>query len=153
MQPNFCSPLQFLQRTDALASVLACNLNDLPEKIGISERSLYGYRVGKYPVTAKALRKLEASERAAGIRPSSDENAESSRDVKDHGIGESAHSLREESPRYRAKADEVATAQRQKPPRTIAADPALQGVLERIAAALESLVEMRENSKVKDPKV
>ena len=67
MQDIFCSPLQFLQRTDALASVLGCYLRDLPAKIGISERSMFGYRAGKYPVTAKALRKLEAAEQAAGI--------------------------------------------------------------------------------------
>jgi hypothetical protein len=38
MQPNFCSPSQFLQRTDDLASALGCNLKELPEKMGISER-------------------------------------------------------------------------------------------------------------------
>jgi hypothetical protein len=67
MQDFFCSPSQFLQRTDALASALDCYLRDLPAKIGISERSMFGYRAGKYPVTAKALRKLEAAERAAGV--------------------------------------------------------------------------------------
>lgn len=59
--------MQFLQRTDDLAARLGCRLLDLPEKIGISERSLFGYRSGKNPVTAKALRKLQAAERAAGI--------------------------------------------------------------------------------------
>ena len=59
--------MQFLQRTDDLAALLGCYLRDLPAKIGISERSMFGYRAGKYPVTAKALRKLEAAERAAGI--------------------------------------------------------------------------------------
>lgn len=44
-------------------------LRDLPEKIGISERSMFGYRKGEYPVTAKALQKLEAAERLAGITP------------------------------------------------------------------------------------
>jgi hypothetical protein len=98
MQYNFCSPLQFLQRTDALASVLACNLNDLPAKIGISERSLYGYRAGKYPVTAKALRKLAAAEKAAGMHRQRNENTQSSADPKDQGIGESACVVRDDSP-------------------------------------------------------
>lgn len=69
MQETICSSLQFLQRTDALASVLKCYLRDLPAKIGISERAMFGYRAGKYPVTAKALRKLQAAESAAGISP------------------------------------------------------------------------------------
>ena len=58
--------MQFLQRTDELAVRLGCRLLDLPVKIGISERSMFGYRSGKNPVTAKALRKLEAAELAAG---------------------------------------------------------------------------------------
>jgi hypothetical protein len=69
VQDHFCSPMQFLQRTDDLAARLGCYLRDLPAKIGISERSMFGYRAGKYPVTAKALRKLEAAERLAGISP------------------------------------------------------------------------------------
>jgi len=75
MQDKFCSSLQFLQRTDDLAHHLGCYLRDLPDKIGISERSMFGYRAGKYPVTAKALRKLESAERSAGIhsvKPPSD---------------------------------------------------------------------------------
>jgi len=70
MQDRICSPLQFLQRTDALALARSCLLKDLPEIIGISERSLFGYRAGKYPVTAKALRKLQAAEAATGISAS-----------------------------------------------------------------------------------
>ena len=69
MQDKFCSSLQFLQRTDNLTARLNCYLRDLPAKIGISERSMFGYRAGKYPVTAKALRKLEQAERDAGIVP------------------------------------------------------------------------------------
>jgi hypothetical protein len=103
MQYNFCSPLQFLQRTDALASVLACNLNDLPAKIGISERSLYGYRAGKYPVTAKALRKLAAAEKAAGMHMQRKENTQSSANLKDSDIGDSAHAVRENPAIYRMK--------------------------------------------------
>ena len=85
MQDKFCSSLQFLQRTDDLTARLNCYLRDLPAKIGISERSMFGYRAGKYPVTAKALRKLEAAERAAGI-PSEEvapknDSAESSVDL------------------------------------------------------------------------
>lgn len=68
MQENICSSLQFSQRTDALASALGCRLVDLAGKIGISERSLFGYRKGDYPVTAKALRKLQSAEWDAGVR-------------------------------------------------------------------------------------
>ena len=67
MQEDICSSLQFLQRTDALAAALNCRILDLPTEIGISERSLFGYRAGKYPVTAKALRKLQAAEERAGL--------------------------------------------------------------------------------------
>lgn len=143
MQHNFCSPLQFLQRTDALASVLACNLNDLPEKIGISERSLYGYRVGKYPVTAKALRKLEIAERTAGILAAIAENAESSANPKDPGIGIPAYAerddsttLREEHPLFTAKRgpDDLLSVLRR-----------IANAQESIAAALEKLVETEQN--------
>lgn len=87
MQEQFCSFRIFSQRTDALASALGLNLNELPEKIGISQRSLYGYRSGKYPVTAKALRKLREAEATAGIIPSATDcensNAESSPNLKE----------------------------------------------------------------------
>ena len=35
----------------------------------------YGYRSGKYPISAKVLRKLEAAEKAAGIGPKEDSPA------------------------------------------------------------------------------
>lgn len=95
MQEIICSPLQFSQRTDALASLLGCYLKDLPAKIGISERALFGYRTGRYPVTAKALRKLQAAEDAAGIRGEVPEMP--------------AAMLREESPEYRVRQPEEPT--------------------------------------------
>jgi SOS-response transcriptional repressor LexA len=69
MQEVFCTPTHFSQRTDFLATALCVFLRDLPGIIGISPRSMFGYRSGKYPVTAKALRKLEAAEQSAGIDP------------------------------------------------------------------------------------
>ena len=83
MQDIFCSSSHFSQRTDFLAESLGVFLRELPEKIGISERSLFGYRSGKYPVTAKALRKLQAAERAAGIGNPAIPNAESEAKVND----------------------------------------------------------------------
>lgn len=50
-----------------MAEELNVLLKELPSIIGISERMFYGYRSGKYPITEKAWRKLEASEREAGI--------------------------------------------------------------------------------------
>jgi hypothetical protein len=42
-------------------------LADLPLKIGVSPSMMHAYRSGKYPISPKAWRKLEAAERAAGI--------------------------------------------------------------------------------------
>ena len=43
------------------------NLSDLPEKIGVSASMFHAYRGGKYPISPKAWRKLEAAEQAAGV--------------------------------------------------------------------------------------
>lgn len=67
VQDNFRSQSHFSQRTEELAARLGVLLRDLPAQLGFSPRMLYGYRSGKYPITAKAWRKLEAAERAAGI--------------------------------------------------------------------------------------
>lgn len=57
----------FLRRTDDLAVRLGKKTEDLPELLGISRASLFGYRSGKRNITGKAWSKLEAAERAAGI--------------------------------------------------------------------------------------
>jgi hypothetical protein len=67
MQEKFRSFRNFLSRTDDLAANLGVKMREIPAKMGISERMLYGYRSGKYPVTAKAWAALERAERSAGI--------------------------------------------------------------------------------------
>jgi hypothetical protein len=67
MQEKNRSFSQFFYRTDLLADHFRVPVAALADKIGISERMLFGYRSGKYPISAKAWRKLEAAERAAGI--------------------------------------------------------------------------------------
>lgn len=57
----------FLRRTDFLANRLTCEIERLPEILGISRASLFGYRSGARPITNKAWRKLESAEKAAGI--------------------------------------------------------------------------------------
>lgn len=57
----------FLIRTDLLARKLGVNVQDLPDVIGIGRASLFCYRTGTRPITAKSWLKLEAAERAAGI--------------------------------------------------------------------------------------
>jgi len=107
MQHNFCSHSHFSQRTDRLAEILGCNLNDLPGKIGISQRSLYGYRSGKYPVTAKALRKLNAAEVAAKISNNDPGSAEHFTDPKFPGVGETACRACEDPAIYRVRRPET----------------------------------------------
>ena len=70
MQENNETPSDFLRRTDTLAARLRCNLDDLPEYLGISRASLYGYRKGHRAISGKSWRLLEAAEQAAGIEES-----------------------------------------------------------------------------------
>jgi hypothetical protein len=121
MQQDFRSSSHFSQRTEFLATHLGLMLGDLPARIGISERMFYGYRSGKYPLTEKAWRKLEAAEE---------------------------HSL----PPNRSFRSEVGPPPFAPPSATSAppssdssgTDPAMLAVLERIAIALEKLVEIGE---------
>ena len=62
--------LDFAERTDILATVLDCDVQDLGEALGFSRASLFAYRAGKVNITAKAWNKLEAAEIKAGIRQS-----------------------------------------------------------------------------------
>jgi transcriptional regulator with XRE-family HTH domain len=57
----------FLRRTDTLAVVLGLDIGDLPERLGISRASLFRYRSGKVPISAKAFIKLAFAETEAGI--------------------------------------------------------------------------------------
>ena len=67
MQGKKCTPLHFLHRTDNLAARLGVNIQDLPDIIGISRRTLFGSRSEKGEVSTKTFAKLEAAEREAGL--------------------------------------------------------------------------------------
>lgn len=64
-------------------------MRDLAGKIGISQAMLFAYRTGKSEPTLKALRKLDAAERAGGITPSPS-NADETVVVRDGNPKESA---------------------------------------------------------------
>lgn len=57
----------FSDRTDVLANKLGLRIVDLPVRLGMSADMVMGYRTGRYPISAKAWRKLETAETAAGI--------------------------------------------------------------------------------------
>ncbi len=63
----------FLHRTDALAARLSVNVQDLPERIGISRRTLFAGRKNNAVVTSKTWLKLAKAEREAEIRTASNE--------------------------------------------------------------------------------
>jgi hypothetical protein len=69
MQADNLSALDFSKRTDALAARLGISLRTLCVRAGISQPMLFGYRSGKHPITAKALRKIEALEATASGPP------------------------------------------------------------------------------------
>lgn len=50
-----------------MADRLGIPVVELPEIIGVSKAMLFAYRKGKYPISWKAWRKLEAAEKEAGI--------------------------------------------------------------------------------------
>lgn len=58
----------FSEKSEILARKLGVGLDALPERIGVSKDMFYAYRTGRYPISKKAWRKLEAAELAAGIR-------------------------------------------------------------------------------------
>jgi hypothetical protein len=119
-----------LERTDILAARLGISLRSLAPRIDLSVASLFGYRNGSIQISTKGWGKLEQAERAAGLLPGP-ENAKSSGDLKQADVGDSAHSMREDSPPYRKRSETAAVT-----------DPALMAVLERIASALERLAGM-----------
>jgi hypothetical protein len=61
MQDNFRTSSHFSQRAEKLAEALGCQAGELPDRMGISRRMFFGYKSGKYPITAKAWRKLDDS--------------------------------------------------------------------------------------------
>ena len=70
----------FLRRSDTLAQKLGVNVDELPDILGVSRASLYGYRRGKRKVSNKAWAKLEAAEKDAGISPAAVASSELNRE-------------------------------------------------------------------------
>jgi hypothetical protein len=63
MQGKFETSEDFLRRTDELAVRLGIGVQELPDLLGFSRASLFAYRAGKRPITAKAWLKLVAVEK------------------------------------------------------------------------------------------
>jgi ribosome-binding protein aMBF1 (putative translation factor) len=121
---------EFSERTEVLASNLGINLSDLPAKIGVSNSMFHAYRSGKYPISEKAWSKLERCEQAAGINGEGTQSAQSSAKPEEAGIGDPAQSACAETPMGRA--DQFPDLGK------------MMEVLERIAVALEALVEIQQ---------
>ena len=69
MQEQNRSFSQFSLRSDLLSEHYRIPVAQIAGKMDISERMLFGYRTGKYPISKKAWRKLEQAEREAGLVP------------------------------------------------------------------------------------
>lgn len=67
MQEKSESSLEFLERTDRLASSLGITVSELSGVMSLSNGMLFAYRTGKNPISKKAWLKLEAAEQKAGI--------------------------------------------------------------------------------------
>lgn len=67
MQAVNLSAHEFSKRTDYLAGKLGISLRSLCERAGISQPMFFGYRSGKHPITAKALKKIEALEQPSDV--------------------------------------------------------------------------------------
>lgn len=120
MQENNRSSSHFSQRTEVLAEKRGVLLRDLPAELGFSERMLFGYRSGKYPISSKAWRKLAAAERAAGIHPSTEPSPATERE------------------HVRARDDTLSATAAQLAPLTSALDK-IEARLDKIEAALRAL--------------
>jgi predicted transcriptional regulator len=92
LQENFQTISEFNRRTDALCALTGLNLSEIHGLLGISKAMVFAYRGGKNPITQKVWLKLKAAEeKAANTSELKRENAKSSADAKNPGIGESAH--------------------------------------------------------------
>lgn len=67
MQEKSESSLEFLERTDRLASALGITVSALSEVMSLSNGMLFAYRSGKHPISRKAWLKLDVAEKKAGI--------------------------------------------------------------------------------------
>ncbi len=59
---------EFSDRSESLAGRLKVKISELGDVLSISPDMLAGYRTGRYPISAKAWRKLHNAEMEAGIR-------------------------------------------------------------------------------------
>lgn len=59
----------FVNRTDRLAHKLGLNVQDLPDVIGVSRRTLFAGRGEGGKISGRTWIQLETAERAAGIAP------------------------------------------------------------------------------------
>ena len=149
MQPNSAPDRTFLQRTDSLAARLGCNVQDLPDIIGVSRRTIFEGRSAESAVSAKTLAKLEEAERRAAAEPPQDfkpeENAKrvsylNEGSLSETGKFESSVVRDDETPyRFTPKASQCQGHGLE--------EEGLKPVLERIAKALEKLVQLKEREK------
>lgn len=98
MQQDFALNRTFSERTDQLAARLRINVQDLPEIIGISRRTLFECRSAESAVSRKTRAKLEAAERVHGLSPPTDLSEESFTNPKEPSDADSARSIVRESP-------------------------------------------------------
>ena len=104
---------------------------------------LFAYRSGKNRITPKVWLKLDEAESLAGIGRNIPLNAESSGNLKDKGISESASVVREDPPVYNAQRVELPIDQRLA--RLESAIDRMTAGQERIAEALEALVKIHQS--------
>lgn len=114
------------------------SLRSLAPLMGLSVASLFGYRSGSIPISRKAWSKLEQFEEAILKGRASAETATSVINLKDFSTGESEKFdsvIREDATPYRAVVKEIAK-------HSSGSDQ--ESLLERIAVALEKLVEIEQ---------
>ena len=100
----------FFVRTNRLAAHLGLQVEELPERIGFKRRTLFAGRKNDSAVSGKSWAMLEGAEQKAGVKSAEKcENTQSSANLKDSDIGESACVTRDESPIYGARAPQPLT--------------------------------------------
>jgi hypothetical protein len=136
LQTKNRTPAFFLERTDALALELGVSLRQLAPLLDLSVASLFGYRSGKIPISNKAWSKLERKEPTHEDLPKISQNAKSLTKPNNPKSAPQTFSsvMRDDEMPHQAN-----TKMLQK--------KGLREILERIATALEKLVEIEEKKK------
>jgi predicted transcriptional regulator len=116
----------FLARTDALAFRKGISLRALAEVLGISHAALFGYRSGRQPVSQKAWSKLDQCERETNRVYSTILNENAPSTIRH---AETPYRVNLKSPPAFESAAKMSETER---------------LLDRIANALEKLVELEE---------